>query len=126
MQYDVKTPAEYIACLDDSDWRLGTLQDLRAIIKDVYPEAIEGINYKMLAYTDDRGIVFHLNAQKGYVSLYVGDHSKIDPGGELLKGLNMGKSCIRFKKSINVNETRIREFVQRTVDLWKQGVDFGC
>jgi hypothetical protein len=32
----------------------------------------------MLSYSDQRGIVFGLNAQKHYVSLYVGDAKKID------------------------------------------------
>ena len=125
MQYNVKTPSEYIDQLDD-DWRLEKLEELRAIIKSKAPDMIEGINYKMLSYGDTDGIAFHLNAQKNYVSLYVGDTKKIDHDGELLQGLDIGKGCIRFKKSIVVSDTRIEEFIERIVTYWKRGTDVGC
>ena len=125
MQYDVKTPAEYIDKLDD-DWRLEKLENLRSLIKTKAPVLIEGINYKMLSYGDDKGIIFHLNAQKHYVSLYVGKAKKVDPDGSLLKGINVGKGCIRFTKSVSISDTRIDEFIERTVELWKCGEDIGC
>ena len=125
MQYNAKTPAQYMDMLED-DWRREKLQQLRRIIKSTAPELREGINYKMLCYADDRGILFHLNAQKGYVSLYVGDAKKIDPDGSLLDGIDVGKGCIRFKKSMPIPESRIEAFLQRTVHLWKQGEDLGC
>ena len=125
MQYDVKTPSEYIEILVD-DWRREKLEQLRALIKSKAPRLSEGINYKMLCYGDDRSNVFHLNVQKSYVSLYVGDLAKIDPDGELLKGIDTGKSCIRFKKSPSLSSTRIDEFIERAIQLWKQGADIGC
>ena len=125
MQYDAKTPAEYIDALAD-DWRRQHLETMRSIIKTKAPHFVEAVNYKMLSYGDDRGIVFYLNAQKNYVSLYVGDASKIDPDGSLLKGLNVGKGCIRFKRTVSIPDTRISEFVERTVELWKQGADIAC
>jgi hypothetical protein len=45
----------------------------------------------MLCYRLNNLVLFHLNAQKGYVSLYCGDSKKIDPDGILLTGLNIGK-----------------------------------
>lgn len=125
MLYDASTPEEYMGQLED-DWRRETLGQLRGVIKRQAPELEEGINYKMLGYRDERGFVFHLNAQKNYVSLYVGDAEKIDPQRELLKGLNLGKGCIRFTKSVVVAETRIDEFVARAVSLWRDGADLGC
>ena len=80
----------------------------------------------MLSYSDHKGPIFHLNAQKNYVSLYVGDAKKVDPDGSLLKGIDVGKGCLRFKKSVSISETRIDEFIERTVDLWKRGVDIAC
>ncbi len=75
MQYDVKTPSEYIKVLND-DWRREKLEEVRALIKSKAPSLSEGINYKMLSYGDKNGNVFHLNAQKHYVSLYVGNVEK--------------------------------------------------
>lgn len=125
MLYDVKTPKEYLQQLPD-DWRQEKVKALRAIIKGKGPALTEKINYKMLAYGDSENIVFCLNAQKNYVSLYVGNASKVDPDGTLLEGLNRGKGCIRFTKSIDVSNTRIDEFVERAIEMWEQGEDFDC
>lgn len=125
MQYEAKTPAEYIRNLD-KDWRLDTLQSIRKLIRSREPKVVEAINYKMLSYSDERGLVFHLNAQKSYVSLYVGDASKIDSDGTLLEGLDRGKGCIRFKKSTKVAETRIDAFIDKAFELRAQGVDIDC
>lgn len=125
MLYEVNTPEEYLDVLD-KDWRKEKLLEIRNMIKSVAPEFAEGINYKMLSYSDQRGPVFHLNAQRNYVSLYVGDARKVDPNGELLKGIDVGKGCLRFKKSINPAETRVEEFIKRAVDMWKSGMDIEC
>jgi uncharacterized protein YdhG (YjbR/CyaY superfamily) len=125
MLYDVKTPEEYLRQLPD-DWRKEGVNALREIIKAKGPKLTERINYKMLGYGDGDNIVFCLNAQKNYVSLYVGNASKVDPDGKLLEGLNRGKGCIRFTKSIDISNTRIDEFVERAVEMWEQGEDFDC
>ena len=125
MQYDAKTPPEYIETLDD-DWRKEKLLKLRAIIQSKAPNLIEEISYKMLGYRDERGLIFHLNAQKNFVGFYVGNAHKIDPDGSLLKGIDVGKGCIRFKKSLSVEDTRIDEFIEHTMDLWKSGEDIDC
>ena len=125
MQYEAKTPTAYLTALDD-DWRQDKLERLRVIIKSKAPDLVEGIQYKMLSYSDDKGVIFHLNAQKNYVSLYVGNAKKIDVDGSLLKGIDVGKGCIRFKKSVTIEDTRIDEFVERAIGLWQQGEDIGC
>lgn len=125
MLYDVNTPAEYLKALED-DWRKPQLEELRALILEAEPELVEGIEYKMLCFGDGTRTVFHLNAQKNYVSLYVGDADKIDATGDLLKGIDKGKGCLRFKKSTRVADTRIDEFIQKTIALWKNGMDVGC
>ncbi len=125
MLYDAKTPDEYLEQLE-MDWRKDKLLELRAIIQKVAPDLEEGINYKMLSYSDQRGAAFHLNAQKGYVSFYVGDASKVDLSGELLKGLDVGKGCIRFKKSVNISETPFHKFVERAAKKWAEGEDIDC
>ena len=100
----------------------------RNLIKAKAPELKEGIEYKMLSYRGEGAeeSTFHLNAQKNYVSLYVGNSSKIDPSGELLQGLDLGKGCIRFKKSVTVDATRIDEFIEEAMRRWRAGGDIGC
>jgi len=125
MVYDVTTPEEYIKVLEE-DWRKEKLLEVRQMILDAVPGIIEGINYKMLSYADEQGVFMHLNAQRGYVSLYVGDASKVDPSGELLKGLNVGKGCVRMSKSVKPANTRIQEFIALAIKKWKDGQDIDC
>ena len=125
MLYDVKTPTEYLNQLE-KDWRFEKVQQLRKIIQDKAPHVIECIDYKMLCYRDEEDVLFHLNAQMNYVSFYVGDIKKVDPEGIMLQGLNYGKGCVRFKKSIDIAETRIDEFIERIMGMRKEGKDFDC
>lgn len=125
MQYDVTKPSEYLAALED-DWRKLILEEIRSLVLAHGNSLEEGIQYKMLSYSDDKGAIFHLNAQKSYVSLYVGDTKKVDPEGSLLTGLNLGKGCIRFKKSNLPKETGIEEFIVRTLALRAEGEDISC
>lgn len=74
----------------------------------------------------EKTTLFHLNVQKGYVSLYCGNTAKIDPDGELLKGLNIGKGCIRFTKTKDISKTQIEAFIQRGFRLIKDGAELGC
>jgi uncharacterized protein YdhG (YjbR/CyaY superfamily) len=124
MLYNASTPAEYLDQLEE-DWRKEKLKDLRALLLAQH-DFDEGIRYKMLSYQDDKGVVFQLNAQKNYVALYVGDASKVDPSGELLEGIDHGKGCLRFKKSTSISDTRIKEFVSRAIEMWREGKDIGC
>lgn len=125
MLYDAQTPAEYLDQLED-DWRRITLMELRAIVLATSPQVEERIHYKMLGYGSADDFVCHLNAQRGYVSLYVGDIKKVDPTGELVAGLNIGKGCIRFTKTKMVEKTRIDEFISKAVELWLAGADVRC
>lgn len=125
MLSDATTPKDYLAQLPD-DWRAETLLELRQIILKIDPELNEQINYKMLGYGIGDEIFCHLNAQANYVSLYFGDIKKIDPTGEMLTNLNVGKGCIRFTKSKTVEKTRIKEFVAKASQMWRDGHDIGC
>lgn len=125
MQYDAKNPAEYLAMLDD-DWRKETLLAFRKLLKAHAPELKESIKWKMLSYGDGKGGLFALNAQKGYVSFYVGHAKKVDPDGSLLAGLNVGKGCIRFTKSTKLEDTRIEEFIAKAMAMRRRGEDLGC
>lgn len=125
MVYDAKTPEEYMSLLDP-DWRKETVEEMRLLIKKLCPELKEGIEYKVLAYGNGTKNIFHLNAQQAYVSLYVGNIDKVENGRTLLKEFNMGKGCIRIKKSINLSETKIDEFIIQVMDTWLKGGNTDC
>jgi uncharacterized protein YdhG (YjbR/CyaY superfamily) len=125
MQYDAKTPTDYMKLLEP-DWRRDKLKEIRALIKKHGPELKEGIKYGCLSYSDGKGHGFALNAQKSSVNFYVGTAKKIDPDGKLLAGLDVGKGCIRFKKTKVIAETGIEEFIKRAMAMLRKGEDFGC
>ncbi len=125
MQYDVKNSDEYLALLED-DWRKEKLLAIREMILDYAPELEEVIRYKMLNYGKDDNYVLALNAQKHYVSLYVGTIDKVENAESLLEGYNYGKGCIRVKKSIKVEDTDLEQFIHKTLDMWRAGEDIDC
>lgn len=127
MQYDAATPEEYMTLLEN-DWRKEKLIDIRQTILDYAPELEEKIRYKMLNFGKEErdDYIFALNAQKHYVSLYVGTISKIDPEGKMLADFNLGKGCIRVRKTIDLKETHLEAFIQQTIDLWRDGKDVYC
>ncbi|MDH5799125.1 MAG: DUF1801 domain-containing protein [Paracoccaceae bacterium] len=97
------TPEEYLAALA-SDWRRDKLLDIRAAIFAAAPHWVETISYRMLGYGPEGTALIHLNAQKGFVGLYLGDISALDPGGVLTQGMSRGKGCLRFRKRDDVGE----------------------
>lgn len=123
MQYQVKTPQEYLDVLEE-DWRKEKLLEVWQLLEEEGPELQSGIEYKMLSFADERGTVFNLNAQANYVSFYVGDTQKVDASGETLTGFNHGKGCIRIKKTNDVKQ--LREFLRLALEKRREGGDIGC
>ncbi len=125
MQYEAKTPSEYLEKLE-TDWRKTKLEKIRKMIKNHGPFLNEGIDYKMLSYGNSERKIFHLNAQRAYVSLYVGNIDKVENAKELLKDFDKGKGCIRVKKTIDISKSGLEEFIKRTIKLWENGGDTAC
>lgn len=120
MKYEASTPIEYVAQLPNE--RKGVIEKLRSIILNNLPEGFEeGINYGMIGYYVPHSIYpkgyhcspelplpfINIASQKKSVNIY---HSGIYANPELYNWfvheypkyssskLDMGKSCIRFKK----------------------------
>lgn len=141
MQYEASTPNDYIDQLPED--RKGPVGTLRKTILDNLPSGFEeGINYKMLGYYVPLSAYpdgYHCNpklpvpfmnvaSQKNFVALY---HMGIYAKKELLDWfvaeypkhskykLDMGKSCIRFKKVEAIPYELIGELVQKmTMEEW--------
>ena len=141
MTIDAKTVAEYISKLPED--RKDAVSKLRNTVQKNIPKGFkECINYKTIGYVVPHSIYpagyhcdtklplpfINIAAQKNYIALY---HSGIyaDPKlsewfvGEYPKyvktKLDMGKSCIRFKKVENIPYKLIGELCQKmTVQDW--------
>ncbi|PKH49627.1 hypothetical protein CXF68_02495 [Tenacibaculum sp. Bg11-29] len=141
MQYEANTPDDYIAKVPKV--RQAIMQKLRKTIKNNLPKEFEeGMNYKMIGYYVPHSIYpmgYHCDAslplpfmniasQKNSINLY---HSGIYAKKELFdwfvaqypkyskRKLDMGKSCIRFKKIEEIPLDLIAELCKKmTVKQW--------
>ncbi len=120
MQYKAKTPDEYIEAIPEE--RKEVMSMLRKVIKDNLPEGFsEEISYGMIGYVVPHSLYpngyhcdpklplpfMNIASQKNFIAVY---HSGIYANPELMNWfvgeypkyvktkLDMGKSCIRFKK----------------------------
>ncbi len=141
MQSTAKTPEDYIDQLPDD--RKAAMAELRSILKKNLPEGFrEGMGYGMLCYSVPHSIYppgYHCDpklplpfisvaSQKNFIALY---HMGIYADKELLDWfvseypkyakhkLDMGKSCIRFKKPDDIPMALIAELATRvTPERW--------
>jgi len=122
--YPATTPAEYLDRLEP-DWRRDRLLELRAAIRRAAPDWDEVIHYRMLGYGPGGNPALHLNAQKHYVGVYVGDIDKVDPDRLLIGDLDHGKGCLRFKRKNAVSDG-FERFLERYVAMKRAGFDLRC
>ncbi|WP_378180623.1 DUF1801 domain-containing protein [Aquimarina sp. SS2-1] len=141
MQYKATTPDEYIEAIPED--RKEVMQNLRKTILNNLPEGYsEQITYGMIGYVVPHEIYpdgYHCDpklplpfmsiaSQKNFIALY---HSGIYANKELMDWfvceypkyvktkLDMGKSCIRFKKIDQIPLKLIGELVTKlSVEAW--------
>ncbi|UJH68688.1 DUF1801 domain-containing protein [Allomuricauda sp. SCSIO 65647] len=141
MTIDAQTVEEYISKVPDD--RKEPIAKLRETIKNNLPRGFEeGINYKMIGFYVPHSVYpsgyhcdpklplpfINIASQKNYVALY---HAGIYADKKLLDWfiaeypkqaktkLDMGKSCIRFKKMDDIPYGLIAQLSQKiTVDDW--------
>lgn len=77
--------------------RQAALRQLRAVVREAVPEAVETMEYRMPTYQSEGTPLCAFASQKHYMSLYM-DTDIVEKHREDLAGLDIGKSCIRFRK----------------------------
>lgn len=141
MQYKADSPEDYISQLPED--RQGPIKKLNNLIKKNMPKGLEaGMGYGMLAYYVPKSIYppgyhckpfpplpfINLASQKNFIALY---HSGLYAKKELYDWfvseypkhckykLDMGKSCVRFKKMDDIPYDLIEELLGKmTVEEW--------
>lgn len=141
MTYKVSTPSEYIAAIPEE--RREAFSRLRETIQENIPDGFhEEMSYGMVGYVVPHSLYpagYHCDpklplpfvsiaSQKNFIALY---HMGIYAREELLNWfvaeypkycktkLDMGKSCIRFKKPADIPFALIAELMQKmSVDDW--------
>ena len=141
MQYKADSPEDYISQLPEE--RKGPMTKLHNLIKDNMPEGLEsGMGYGMPAYFVPKSVYppgyhckpfpplpfINIASQKNFIALY---HSGLYAKKELYDWfvaeypkhakykLDMGKSCVRFKKMEHIPYDLIGELITKmTVQEW--------
>lgn len=141
MHFEANSPEEYIIQIPEE--RQEAMRKLRTTIKDNLPKGFEeGMNYKMIGYYVPHSIYpdgYHCDAsmplpfmniasQKNSINLYhSGIYAKKDLHDWFVaeypkhcnRKLDMGKSCVRFKKMDDIPFDLIKELCAKmTVDEW--------
>lgn len=125
MQYDVKSPPEYFRILQE-DWRKELLLNVRYILLSQSEILKESIEYKMLSYQLRNKTVFHLNAQKHFVGLYIGSIDKLEGSEKIRQSFDCGKGCIRIKKGDMDKLNLLNDFIRKVIEKEKMNEDIGC
>jgi len=94
MQSKAATVSDYLAAVPEE--RRATLEQLRASCLAALPGATESMAYGMPSYARDGKIEIAFASQKQYIALYLMKIGVVAANKAALKGLNVGKSCIRF------------------------------
>ncbi len=141
MKYNAKNPDDYLSLLPED--RQGPMRRLREVIRDHLPAGFEEtMSYGMIGFVVPHSLYpegyhcdpklplpfINIASQKNYIALY---HSGIYANPTLHKWfveayakkgsgkLDMGKSCIRFKKPELIPYELIGELCEKvTVDDW--------
>jgi uncharacterized protein YdhG (YjbR/CyaY superfamily) len=112
----IEKPTEVDAYLEGLvPGRRGALTALRALVREVVPEAEETIRYGMPTYEQDGDVLCSFASQKHYMSLYM-DVGLVETHRDELAGLDVGKSCIRFRKLEKLPLNTLRTILAETVE----------
>lgn len=101
----------YLSALEPD--RRAALEELRALVFETVPDVVETMRYRMPTY-ELGDVVCSFASQKHYMSLYM-DVGLVEQHKEELKHLNVGKSCIRFKRIEDLPLNTVEHILVETV-----------
>lgn len=117
MTSKAKTVDAFLAEL--SAEQCAVLEPLRKAIGKAAPKAAESMDYGMPTWKIGGEMLCALNAQKNYFAFYVGSAAHA-ACAELLRGLDCGKSCIRFKRGEQLPATSVTKLVKARLANWSE------
>ena len=96
--------------------RRAALDRLRASCLAALPGATESMAYGMPSYARDGKIEIAFASQKQYIALYVLKLSVVVANKAALKGLSVGKACIRFPSPARMDFALIEKLLADSRD----------
>ena len=95
--------------------RRAPLAKLRGLCRQVLEGYDEGMRYGMAVYTRDGVPEVAFASQKGYVALYIMKTEVVEANRALLKGLSVGKSCVRYPDPDKIDFVAVKVLLRGTV-----------
>ncbi|MFD5854773.1 iron chaperone [Streptomyces chartreusis] len=90
------------------------LAKVRQLCRDELAGFDEVMAYGMPAYERDGACEIAFAGQKQYISFYLMRSDVREAFGERLAGPDMGKGCLRFRKSENIDFDLLRDLLKAT------------
>jgi Domain of unknown function (DU1801) len=117
------TPDDYIDALEEP--RRGEIRELHDLIRETLPDLESHVDSGMLGYgpfhyryasgREGDASLLALSSRKNYISLYVlcttDDGYLAEQYAERLPKADIGKSCVRFKRTGDVDSGVVRELI---------------
>ena len=91
------------------------LTELRSLVLAEVPEAVETMKYRMPTFDFEGRVLCSFALQKHYMSLYM-DTTLVEKHRAELAGLDVGKSCIRFRKLEKLPLETVRMILRETLE----------
>ena len=113
MQSKAKTVDEYLKEVPID--RQAVLERLRKCCLKILKGYSEDMEYGMPCYKKNEQVEVAFASQKNYISLYIAKHDVVKKNKVALKGLEVGKACIKFKKPEQVDFQLVQKLLQETV-----------
>jgi uncharacterized protein YdhG (YjbR/CyaY superfamily) len=101
--------------------RRAAFERLRALSRKIFVDAEEGIDYGMPVMKRAGVMTFAYASQKNYISLYGLGQAVIDRHKAQLKGVELGKGCIKYKKPDAIDFVLIETMMNEAHDSKHSG-----
>jgi uncharacterized protein YdhG (YjbR/CyaY superfamily) len=105
---------EYLDALHPQ--RRAALTEVRSLVLETVPHAVETMRYRMPTYDYRDHMLCAFASQKRYMSLYM-DTDIVDKHRADLAHLDLGKSCIRFRRLDQLPLDTIELMLEETVQI---------
>ena len=101
--------------------RRAALARLRALARTIHPDADECIDYGMAVFKRDDVMRFAFASQKNYISLYGLGADAIERHRAALKGADLGKGCVRYRKADAIDFALVETMMIEARDAGRSG-----
>ena len=113
MQSEAKDVTAYIR--EAPQDRRECLARLREFCLEILKGYEEGMDYGLPCYKKDGVAEVSFGSQKNYISLYILKEAVLSANRGLLKGLNVGKGCIRYSKPGRIDFSVVKKLLTDTL-----------